>query len=78
MSECRNLSPDKSKAFLHIVKNGSGAHPVSCIIGMGGGGLFLRREVKRAGLEADNSPPSNAKVKHTSISTSTPPYAFVV
>jgi hypothetical protein len=31
------------------------------------------RGVKRPGREADNSPPTSAKVKKTCISTSTPP-----
>jgi hypothetical protein len=38
-----SLSPDKSKAFLQIVHNGSGAHPVSSTIGTGGGGSFSRQ-----------------------------------
>jgi hypothetical protein len=42
----------------HHVQNGSGAHPASYPMGTGGSSLG----VKRAGSEADHSPPSNAEV----------------
>jgi hypothetical protein len=46
-------------SFHHRVQNGSGAHPASYTMGTGASALG----VKRPGREAENSPPSSAKVK---------------
>jgi hypothetical protein len=43
----------------HRVQNGSGAHPVSCLMGTGA----LLVGVKRPRCEADHSPPSSAEIK---------------
>jgi hypothetical protein len=53
----------------HSVQNGSGAHPASYPMGTSA----LSLGVKRAGREADHSPPSSAEVKNAWSYTSTPP-----
>jgi hypothetical protein len=55
------------------VQTGSESHPVS--YPMGCRAISLR--VKRAGREADRSPPSNGEVKKAWSYTSTPQYAFM-
>jgi hypothetical protein len=57
---------------VHVVQTGSGVHPTSHPMGIGGS--FLG--VKRPGREADHSPPASAKVKKMWIYASTLPYAF--
>jgi hypothetical protein len=44
-------------SLLHIVQNGSGAHPASYPMGTGA----FSPGVKRPGLEADHSPPTSAE-----------------
>jgi hypothetical protein len=58
----------KQFSFLHVVQTGSVAHPTS--YPMGTGGSF-------PGLQAYNSPPTNAGAKKMWIYTSTPPYVFM-
>jgi hypothetical protein len=60
--------------ILHIVQTGSGVHPTSYKMGIGGS--FLG--VKQQGREADHSPPTSAEVKKMWIYTSTPTYVFMV
>jgi hypothetical protein len=59
---------------LHVVQTGSGAHPAS--YPMDTGGSFYG--VKRAGCEADHSPPTSAEAKKTWVCTAIPPYVFMV
>jgi hypothetical protein len=54
---------------LYVVQTGSGAHPASYPMGVGGS----FPEDKRQGREADHSPPTSAEVKNTS----TPRYVMV-
>jgi hypothetical protein len=65
--------PGSVKNFLYVGQIGSGADPASYSMGTGA----LSPGVKPSGREADNSPPTSAEVKKTSISTSTPLYAFM-
>jgi hypothetical protein len=60
--EGRNSIPisGRNVSILHRFPTGCGAHPTSHPVGTGG---FFSR-VKRQGLEADHSPPSNAEVKN--------------
>jgi hypothetical protein len=60
-------------SLLHIIRTGSGVHPISNP--MGTGVSFPGR--KRPEREADHSPPTIAEVKKTWVYTSTPPYAFM-
>jgi hypothetical protein len=57
----------------HRIQNDCGAHPAS--YPMGSGGSFPG--VKRAGREAEHSPPSSAEIKNAWIYTSIPQYAFM-
>jgi hypothetical protein len=66
----RSSSPGSQEFYvLHVVQTGSGVHPTSYPMGVGG--------VKRPGREADHSPQASAEVKHMWIYTSTTPYAFM-
>jgi hypothetical protein len=58
----------------HHIQTGSGTHPAPSPFGMGGG---FPLEVKWQGHEADQSPPSSAKVKNALSYTSTPQYVFM-
>jgi hypothetical protein len=51
-------------SFLHSVQTGSGVHPISYPRDTWGD---FPRVVKRKGLEADHSPPSNSKVKNDGV-----------
>jgi hypothetical protein len=61
-------------SLLHVVQTGSGVHPTSYPMGIGGGSF---PGVKQQGREPDHSPPATAEVKKMWIYTSIPPYAFM-
>jgi hypothetical protein len=60
-------------SFLHVVKTGSGVHPISYQMGVGAHSLGVNRK----GREADYSPPASAEDKKMWIYTFTPPYVFM-
>jgi hypothetical protein len=60
-------------SLLHVIQSGSGATQPSIKWVPGA----LSPGVKRAGREADHSPPTSAEVKKTWIYTSGPPYVFM-
>jgi hypothetical protein len=61
-------------SLLHFVQTVYVAYPAFCPIDVAKYSLG----VKRQELEADHSPPTNAKVKKARIYSSTPPYGFLV
>ena len=65
---------DKRLYFLQIVHNGSGAHLVSCRIGIDGSSSRRKAE----GREFDYSPPPTAEVKNEWSCISLLPIRFVV
>jgi hypothetical protein len=57
-------------SLLHVIETGSVGHPTSYPVGTGA----LFPGVKRTGLEADHSPPSNAEVRKMCVYTFPPPF----
>jgi hypothetical protein len=55
----RSPTGAKDFSFILCVQTGSGAHPASCPVGVGGP---FRGDKARPGRDADHSPPSSAEV----------------
>jgi hypothetical protein len=72
----RDSIPGKGRKFSlrHHIQAGSGVHPASYPMNIGG----LSTEIKRPGREAIYSPPSSAEVKNAWLCTSTPPVRLTV
>jgi hypothetical protein len=71
----RGSSPGRVKNFHFSISTGSGVHPASYTMGIGGS--FFGGGCKVAGREADHSPPTSAEVKKTWTYTPTPAYVFM-
>jgi hypothetical protein len=59
ISEVRFLVRERDFPFHQDVQTGSGAHPVSCVVGTG----TIFAVVRRPAREGDHPPPSGAEVK---------------